>query len=485
MFSKYLWDNYLNSGGKETVRIFEDTLTGKSENEYIPMIRRLHQAYCPAESITDGLCEDLEHVFLEPFYLKDGTYSIESGIDELLNALLDEDEQLGEQTYKLALLFITSLSTDLACNLPELFVPYYFSYNFNIIEKIFDEFEIDLPEIPVKSDYRGRVYYYGELCAALMEFREDNELSPFELCAFLYDFAPKCLGGIDYIIPFDQLPEPKAAYFIGSSPKDTLYSSKTDWITPWQTNPEARAGDMNVMYLTSPVSAIDSVWRCVSVGFNDPFFYYYRCAYIGCPKSIPRTSLKEMKKDPVLGDLPIVRKNMQGVNGVELLPSAYNYIVKKAKQKLPLLDYYHSPENPSINREKDVEDQLVNPFLEKLGYNEDDYQRQLSLKVGNHNLLLIPDYVLLPTIKRSRITAAGVVETKITIGSQKKLEETKSQARSYARQLCASFIIIASIEGIWLFEQSDDFEACVFQSTWEELKNADQFYALQKLAGRK
>ena len=69
MFSKYLWDNYLNSGGKETVRIFEDTLTGKSENEYIPMIRRLHQAYCPAESITDGLCEDLEHVYLEPFYL--------------------------------------------------------------------------------------------------------------------------------------------------------------------------------------------------------------------------------------------------------------------------------------------------------------------------------------------------------------------------------------------------------------------------------
>ena len=77
------------------------------------------------------------------------------------------------------------------------------------------------------------------------------------------------------------------------------------------------------------------------------------------------------------------------------------------------------------------------------------------------------------------------METKLTIGSQKKLEETKSQARSYARQLCASFIIIASIEGIWLFEQSDDFEACVFQSTWEELKNADQFYAPQKLAGRK
>ena len=36
-----------------------------------------------------------------------------------------------------------------------------------------------------------------------------------------------------------------------------------------------------------------------------------------------------MRDDSVLGELPIVKKNMQGVNGVELPPSAYNYIVKE------------------------------------------------------------------------------------------------------------------------------------------------------------
>ena len=90
-------------------------------------------------------------------------------------------------------------------------------------------------------------------------------MSPYELCAFLYDFAPKYIGGIDsYIIK--ELPEPKSAFFIGGSKEDIFLDESKDVVTCWQCNPDTRAGDMIVMYLRTPISAVDSVWRSVSIG---------------------------------------------------------------------------------------------------------------------------------------------------------------------------------------------------------------------------
>ena len=45
-----------------------------------------------------------------------------------------------------------------------------------------------------------------------------------------------------------------------------------------------------------------------------------------------------MKNNPILGKMPIVSKNMQGVNGVELRPSEYNYIASTADKELPRLE---------------------------------------------------------------------------------------------------------------------------------------------------
>ena len=118
---------------------------------------------------------------------------------------------------------------------------------------------------------------------ALIFYGKENNLSQYELYAFLYDFAPKYIGGKDSYIIKD-LPEPHSAYFIGASESDRF----------------------------------------------DPFFFYYRCVYISSPVGIKPFSLAEIKKDPVFKELPIVRKNMQGINGVELKPSVYNYLVKKS-----------------------------------------------------------------------------------------------------------------------------------------------------------
>lgn len=62
------------------------------------------------------------------------------------------------------------------------------------------------------------------------------------------------------------------------------------------------------MYVKYPISSIDSIWGSVSVGFNDPFFYYYRCTYIAKPIKVNRISQKQMREDEILSKLSIVKK---------------------------------------------------------------------------------------------------------------------------------------------------------------------------------
>ena len=74
------------------------------------------------------------------------------------------------------------------------FIIQYFKHNFNVLNLIADEFDIDLPSLPKRKDYEGRFDYYGKICKVLHNFRIKNNMSTYELCAFLYDFAPKYIG---------------------------------------------------------------------------------------------------------------------------------------------------------------------------------------------------------------------------------------------------------------------------------------------------
>lgn len=139
-------------------------------------------------------------------------------------------------------------------------------------------------------------------------------MSPYALYAFLYDFAPKYIGGTkSYLIK--NLPEPKAAFFIGGAP-------------------------------------------------NDPYY------------QLTEGTIREIKEDRRLADLPLVRKNMQGINGVEIPPSIYNYLQQLTATPTPPIEYLAERDSPDICTEKDVEDLLVKPLLKKLGYDEAEYAQQ-------------------------------------------------------------------------------------------------------------
>ena len=183
----------------------------------------------------------------------------------------------------------------------------------------------------------------------------------------------------------------------------------------------------------------------------------------------------------ILGKMPIVNKNMQGINGIELLPSDYNHIVEISNANVPKLEYVIEDGKGGYVNDKAVEEKLIKPLLSELGFGEADYVQQLSVPIGNHNRALIPDFVLLPECSGGHYSAFTIIEAKRSIMDSKQLEDAKIQARSYAKLLGVRYSVVASQEGIWVSAARDDYSEDIMVSSWEELKDSDTFYKLGRL----
>ena len=485
MFNQYVWKLYLQSGGNQSVELFQNLLSGHTPDGFAEKIRELHRVYCPDEEILDYEMEQIQEAMKQPD-LQGGIWGdIEA--DDLYTVFSDAGDGEWFSPKETFLEFTNAIAyytTIHAISYPQLFVPYFFKYNFNVFQTICEEFEIELPKIPAKDDYKGRFCYYISLCKVLKNFQRNHKMSSAELYAFLYDFAPKHIGGVkSYLV--DKLPEPKSAFFIGGDVANRFIADNPDTVTLWQCNPDTRVGDMIVMYLRTPISAVCSIWRSHSVGFIDPFFYYYRATFIGNPHSVTPITLDALRKDELLSQMWIVRKNMQGINGVELKPSEYNRIVELSGADVRKLEYEPIGADNEFACEKDVENKLIKPLLKRLGYTERDYVQQIYLEFGNHNHALIPDFTLLPKKKGDHQSAFAVLEAKRSISNQKQLDETKKQVRSYAKLLSAKYQAVISKEKIWLSSADDDFSTDVLVATWNELSDADIFARLYKLLGNR
>lgn len=488
MFNQYIWKMYREGKGSRTIRCFQENLFGEYTGQYSHFIAGLHRNFCPSERVTKDIEEELLCVYEDQRknirFFERKRHTVGSAVSYLFQLYMEVFDQSPKDSFEEFSNSIEYLTTFFARELGDLLVPYYFKNTYNVFEKIAQEFDIPLPPLPAKKDYKGRFLFYGTICQSLQDFRHKYGLNPAELCAFLYDFAPKYIGGTaSYIV--DDLPKAEGAYFIGGSIDDIYYTTEPDEITPWQCNPETEVGDNIVMYLTSPTSAIDSIWRSASVGFNDPFFYYYRCTYISHPVKVKNIPLNQIREDEILGSLPIVRKNMQGINGVEILPSAYNRILDLAHERLKRMESMSYENDEGISREKDVENKLIKPFLKELGYSEADYIKQLYIRVGNDNHLLIPDFVINPVTSLGHQKADFVIEAKYTFPSRNSIEAAKIQARSYAKILSAKYSVLSSKEGIWIMSAGDDYTQCFLQFSWEELKNEDHFHRVYDVLGKK
>ncbi len=488
----FIWQNYRESqSGQAFIRHFhelpEDFLTPHLSDYYLNFdeVSEVVQFWRHCSDLTQiqpTSMADAEQIFQKlcthgtTFY-----YADEEGNDYA-------DHQ--EPDFSLFLDQIVPISLFLYCLDARFFKPYLFVHRFDELSAIFDQFGLELPTIPKKSDKQARFEFYWQFCQALHDFQTVNKFEPDEVCAFLYDFCPKFLTNQQQVT---DLPSPTKAWFVGGNKGDFDFLDHHLDCTNrfWQGNLDAKIGDIIIMYCLSPRSYIHSIWRATSGGIADPFFYYYNHIHIGLGQKVPPISLNQLKSDEYFSTNPLVRKNFQGVNGFALSALDYDKLLEIFKNQdfdISCLPQLFSPDyelNITINNEKEVEEKIVEPLLADLGFKKGDWVRQLTVKMGRGEKVY-PDYALLSKSDRHFEQAHILLETKFEIKNQREFEQAFRQVWSYGLRLSASLLIIVDKNCLWFFEKDQQgFDRNRYQVFyWKTLSNNDTFNKVQALIER-
>ncbi len=376
----------------------------------------------------------------------------------------------------------------------DFFKPLLYPAAFNIIQAACSKLGIELPAIPHGRDYRDYLAYYYDICIAFNDFQKEYGLTDAEFCACLYDYA-STLGDEEQKVGIE-LPTPTNIWLTGASKEDIAAIERNGNADEmiWACNERTRRGDIVILYALAPHSCIHSIWRASASGLFNPFDYYQNRTIITNGVDIPHITNKELKSHPYFSLLPIVKKNMQGVSGVELSAKDYLELLTLIGEKggdtaqLPNLaatiaDYV----TPDVKIEKDVEEKILIPLLTKLGYSEHDYTRQLTQKAGRR-LKVIPDFVFCPGGKEHFQTAPFIIEAKYDMGTLREYSNAFAQALSYARIMRSDMMGICDKERLVIYDVSSGTakqETPIFEQHWAVIyTDTSTLNRLVKLIGK-
>lgn len=139
----------------------------------------------------------------------------------------------------------------------------------------------------------------------------------------------------------------------------------------------------------------------------------------------------------------------------------------------------------------------INPLLKNLGYSQKHYKYNEALHMGSDNTInpnCRPDYrVLLSETKRGinenekkyLNTAKILIEAKYELGDEN--GKWYGQAVTYARRLCASYILLANRYKLWIYYSDDNFitSVIIFENDWKEIDNDKEVLKeLKELIGK-
>lgn len=433
--------------------------------------------------------KDFFERFIENFEI---TIVEEDKEGNFIKSLKPQDQIIHKQEYRKICAIINSISINLYSSCPQFFFPILNNERFDIIVKNCDALNIDLTSIPKRADKRGLVMYYYDLCETLTKFSREYELSAEELSACIYDFATILQNQTDVV---NVIPEPTNIWFTGANKNDyktTLQNLTPDTISNWACNEATKRGDIIIIYCLSPQSFIHSIWRANSDGVANPFSYYYSRATVTNPIAIPPITYEELKNDTHWSNVPIVRKNLQGINGVQITAKDYSELLKLISSKgfdISILPKLYTPSidaEVNVNSEKEVEEKLLIPLLTELGYSQDDWQRQLSQKAGR-SLKAIPDFVFFPRGETHFQNAPFVLETKYYMNSSNERMNAFNQARSYCKMMSSDLLGLCDKERLIIYRRKngvfDRFNPS-FEKHWGSIKQPETFVELKKLIGK-
>lgn len=487
-FNRFIFDNYLATDeGKKALTFFSDfenIFLENKKSEYFDFLNHVSllpvtQEYSDTELadilllLQDGDNDEIEEDEIPDDIPVDEVFE---EAKKVLSEALGEDKSIIRQNVA----FISDYSVICYVSSKKYFFPYYFQAQFPKIENICKEFNVILPPLPPKRNYKERFLYYIEICKAFYDFRQQYELTPEEFCAFLYYFAPHCIEQTLFVY---DLPDPSKTYLCIASNADSeelkAFDEKT--IVRWGGNTNMLPGDIILMYEVKPVAAIQSLWRCLTVGFTDPFEYFVDRVWIGEMTRIPPVSLQDMKENAIWKESGIVKASMQGSSGSPCTKLQYDAFLKMLESKgfditvLPKLAYTGLPNDVELSIEKDVEEKLLEPFLKKLGYTENNWIRQLPVRMGRGERNY-PDYALFPKGTKGEETAKFLWEAKFTISNKRQLQDAFLQAKSYAMRLQSEGFGLVAKEGIWISFAKDSFLFDKLKSySWADLEDPDVF----------
>jgi|HigsolmetaAR202D_1030399.scaffolds.fasta_scaffold10243_3 hypothetical protein len=517
--NKNIWSLYKNSDrGKIVIKLFtvheeDDELNWAEQvfKNYVEYLGEQVGGYNKERmlnSCINNFCIILMCIWADNLQLKEN-----EGIDDYYERLIDnielsevevnEEERrlykekdriiyLHKQNYKSLCSILPELSLALFYLYPNVFFPILFRERFDVFMRILDVLEISMPELPTKPDKRGRLLFYKELVKNIYAFSKQHDLTAEETCACIYDFALMLLEDNQ---TKDEMPEPTNIWLTGACKEDYknfLKNPIKDAKAIWTCNENTKRGDIIIMYVLSPYSCIQSIWRSDMDGVYTPFNYYNSRTRVTSGILISPITLNELKADQYFSQLGIVRKNFQGVNGVKFTAKDYKELQRLLSEKgfdISLLPQLYKPNleiEGDIKNEKDVEEKLLIPLLTKLGYTEGDWTRQLSQKVGR-NLKAIPDFVFLPKGELYFQNAPLIIEAKFDISSN--IERTKSynQALSYARMMKSSMFGICDKERLIIYKERkglfDRFQPA-FEKYWQNINDTETFNQLKLIIGK-
>ncbi|MGM9810496.1 MAG: restriction endonuclease subunit R [Paludibacteraceae bacterium] len=486
--NKTNWKYYRDSqDGKRVIGLFDcnqpNALTIIADGIFAFQERKMHQPFAP----------DIfgRHYRLIAEYLNENIPDIqhEQDIDQFL-AFIDSMDIFRNDREKLSILPVLSVYLYINYNF---FKPILFTYRFDYFLQLCANIGVELPEMTRSRGYREYFRYYHQLCGALSKFQEQNQLTDEELCACLYDYADT-LG--EENSDTAELPQPTNIWLTGANKEDVINIEKNGLEeTIWACNERTRRGDIIIVYARTPNSCLYAIGRAKSDGFFNPFDYYQCRAVFSDGRLLPRIPFKELKEHPYISQIPIFKKNLQGINGVELTPRDYAELVALIREhgfteELPKLLQIADYDLPEVGVEKDVEEKILIPFLSQMGYTEKDYTRQLVQQLGRKEKG-ISDFVFFPKeIAKHTHRAPFLIETKYDMrNSSIKREKAFRQAFSYANDLHCSMFAICDKERFVLYAipkiGAPNMNKPIFDNYWANIEtNEEVFMKLKNIIGR-
>ena len=202
--------------------------------------------------------------------------------------------------------------------------------------------------------------------------------------------------------------------------------------------------------------------------------------------NIPHITLKELQTDEYFSKHPLVKKNFQGVNGCSVNGEDYSELIRMIVTKgfdievLPKLYAPILPKDIIIEYEHDVEQLLLEPLLNSMGWYENkDFIRQLPIQAGRGHRIF-PDYALHYDNKPDEEKAKVLIEAKLHMKNNQDIEAAFLQARSYAQLLESSVIVLCDKVGLIVYEKKDSFDRDRYKKYhWIEFENPDVFNELK------